>query len=77
MTEGHHFCVVVFELWFHPPAFVEESTAAFVFRWSTWSVDMKEDWTGASVAAEPHGTVQKPVGLLDVIILLKTLWAYK
>lgn len=38
---------------------------------------MKEDWTGASVAAEPRGKVQKPIGLLDVIILLVTLWAYK
>lgn len=38
---------------------------------------MKEDWTGARAAAELCGTVQKPVGLSDVIILLVTLRAYK
>lgn len=38
---------------------------------------MKEDWTGARAAAEPRGTMQKPVGLSDVIILLVTPWAYK
>lgn len=38
---------------------------------------MTEAWTGARAAAEPCGTVQKPVRLSDVIILLVTLWAYK
>lgn len=38
-------------------------------------MDKKEDWTGAHAAAEPRGTVQKSVGLSDVIILLVTLWA--